>query len=140
MEWNCGNGFELSAIRDNLNTCVDEKILFRNRDVPIHLMRQFDSSVDFTYSDVAPAELRTTRHKDDHILAFTQKQIYLKTLVHRQVKHQSSESQRHQTALSQHVQTLMSGNVSKFTMAQSSVWITCRQHIRRQTCTYPSTY
>ena len=49
---NGGNGFELSAIRDNLNRRVDEGNQFRNRGVKIYLVRQFGSSIDFTYPDI----------------------------------------------------------------------------------------
>ena len=49
---NGGNGFELSAIRDKLNRSVDEGNQFRSRDVKIYLVRQFGSSIDFTYPDV----------------------------------------------------------------------------------------
>ena len=54
---NGGSGFELSAIRDNLNRRVDEGNQFRNRDVKIYLVRQFGSSIDFTYPDVMPKSL-----------------------------------------------------------------------------------
>ena len=49
---NGGNGFELSAIRDYLNRRVDEGNQSRNRDVKMYLVRQFGSSIDFTYPDV----------------------------------------------------------------------------------------
>lgn len=45
-----GKGYELSAIRNYLNS-IDDHCNFRNRDVKIFLINQFGSEIDFTYPD-----------------------------------------------------------------------------------------
>ena len=52
-----GNGYELSAIRDQLNRLVDDEHQFRNRDVKIFLLRYFGNSIDFTCPDKARKSL-----------------------------------------------------------------------------------
>ena len=85
--------------------------------------------------ELSSVELTTPLHKSMTTFWPSNKnKLHLETLVYRQICHQSSEKERHSV---NYVQTLMSGNVSKFTMAQSSAWITYRQRLRRQIYAYP---
>lgn len=43
-----GKGYELSVIRDNLNS-INKNCNFRNRDVKVFLINHFGNEIDFTY-------------------------------------------------------------------------------------------
>ena len=45
---NHGQGYELSVIRDRLNS-IDESCSFRNRDVKVYLINEFGKGIEFSY-------------------------------------------------------------------------------------------